>query len=405
MSNALLFAACQDDSWKSSASAFETPNWNYLLRAADRQGVAPLLHDWLRRHPQVAVPPDAAEQLHNIYWTSHFRNRLMLEELQRLVEAALHEGIDVMPMKGALLAVEYYSRPALRPMSDLDLLVRAADLERMDALLERLAYVPLESTPSYGGDEQLDRASRDRVWARNRGGVEVLVEYRAVALQATVGRLGDLDATLASAIRTHTDLLWARAARAADAPTARRQPSREDLLLHVAGHLGAHHSEFRLIWLHDLRQIVSRPGAAIDWDYVAAQAATLRIAGSVWAALKAAAQWMAAPIPAGALDRLHDVTDGSGARLQRWERRRLDRHVSALGDADLTVSAYAVWPPLAALGRMRGWGPRLRTLRWAVFPSGAYLRHRGARPGVLGHIGTAARRWLLAVTRLSTDRR
>jgi hypothetical protein len=291
-------------------------------------------------------------------------------------------------------------------MSDLDLLVRQADLERLDALLERLAYVPLESTPSYGSDEGLDRASRDRIWARNRDGVEVLVEYRAVALQATVGRLGDLDATLTSAIRTHTDVMWARAIRAADTPTGRWQPSREDLLLHVAGHLGAHHSDFRLIWLHDLRRIVSQPGAAIDWDYVAAQAGTLRIAASVRAALKAAARWIGAPIPAHVPDRFHDLADSSsGSRLQRWERRQLDRHVAALGDADLTVSAYAVWPPMAALGRMRGWGPRLRTLRWAVFPSGAYLRHRGARPGVLGHIATAARRWLLAVTRLSTDRR
>ena len=404
MRNDLLIAAC-GGSWDSSAPGVQSSDWSYLCAAAERQGVAPVLHDWLQHHPEIPVPTDVSIQLQNLYWAQHFRNRVMLQELDKLTAAALRAGIECIPLKGATLAVDYYATPALRPMSDLDLLVHLQDLDRMEHLLRTLAYVAVEATPSYAAEAWLDRRSREHIWTKNRDGTEVLVEYRAAALQPTVGRVGDMDGTLALAVRTYTDAMWSRAVRGANTPTGRWQPSREDLLLHVAGHLGAQHSDFRLIWLHDLRRIVSRPGTAVDWEYVFAQAAALRIAASVWAALKAAAQWIAAPIPAGVLDRLHDVAASSGARLQKWERRRLDRHVAALGDADLTVSTTAVWPPLAALGRMQGWGPRLRTLRWAVFPSGEYLRHRGARPGVLGHITTAARRWLLAVTRLSTDRR
>ena len=404
MRNDLLLAAC-GGSWDSSAPGVQSSNWSYLCAAAERQGVAPVLHHWLQQHPEIPVPTDASIQLQNLYWAQHFRNRVMLQELDTLTDAASRAGIECIRLKGATLAVDYYATPALRPMSDLDLLVHLQDLDRMAHVLRTLAYVAVEATPSYAADAWLDRGSREHIWTKNRDGMEVLVEYRATALQPTVGRVGDLDGTLAFAVRTYTDAMWARAVRGANTPSGRRQPSREDLLLHVAAHLGAQHSDFRLIWLHDLRRIVSQPGTAVDWDYVFAQAAALRIAAAVWAALKAAAHWIAAPIPAGVLDRLHDVAASSSARLQEWERRRLDRHVAALGDADLTVSAPAVWPPLAALGRMRGWGPRLRTLRWAVFPSGEYLRHRGARPGALGHITTAARRWLLAVTRLSTDRR
>jgi putative nucleotidyltransferase-like protein len=420
MRNDLLFAACRVsalavarsvDKAESDHSRGGDPtrvdvealrDWPYLRRAADRQGIAPLLHDWLGRHPAIDVPAETSAWLKDVYWTHHFRNRAFLAELDRLRQSAASRGLEFIPLKGAVLAADFYPAPALRPMSDLDLLVRAGDLPRMADLLTTSGYVARDSLPSYVSDPALEEQSREHVWAVKRDGIDVIVEYRAAALQTTIGRLGDFDATLASALRDCTEAMWSRATRASDGSL---RPSREDLLLHGAAHLAAQHSDFRLIWLHDLARIVIASADAIDWDYICARAASLRIAVPTWAALDAAARWIDAPIDAAALERLRTAPEpGSSRFLRRWEQTRLSEHVARLGDADLSRPGFALWPFGAAVGRMRGWKPRLAALRWALFPSRDYLaRHGEPSPGLFGYMKTWVRRAVMAVTRLSAS--
>jgi len=65
---------------------------------------------------------------------------IMHGELAAILAAAAADGISVMPLKGALLTTMPGTDPRRRPMSDLDLLVRPVDRERLGTLLERLNY-------------------------------------------------------------------------------------------------------------------------------------------------------------------------------------------------------------------------------------------------------------------------
>src|SRR6185436_15287113 len=71
------------------------------------------------------------------------RVSLLLQDLGEILQACEQEQIEVLPLKGSLLATIYYAEPGLRPMNDLDLLVRPADEQRMLALLARLRYQPI----------------------------------------------------------------------------------------------------------------------------------------------------------------------------------------------------------------------------------------------------------------------
>ena len=53
-----------------------------------------------------------------------------------------HEGIEVMPVKGALLQHWLYEDPADRPLTDIDLLVRASDFPAAHAVLADNGYRP-----------------------------------------------------------------------------------------------------------------------------------------------------------------------------------------------------------------------------------------------------------------------
>ncbi|MHB8645822.1 MAG: nucleotidyltransferase family protein, partial [Thermomicrobiales bacterium] len=101
--NAFLRAAARlapDLAALAPASALD---WPYLLRAADQQGITPLLHAALQ---SAGVPALAAvlAGLHAAYWQNHFRNRALMAELARILGAAATARVDAMPLKGAVLA-------------------------------------------------------------------------------------------------------------------------------------------------------------------------------------------------------------------------------------------------------------------------------------------------------------
>jgi len=400
--NALLFAACRVGPHANPIAPAGALDWEYVLQAADRQGVAPLLHDWLMRQRGFAAPEAWADRLYHAYWANHFRNRLLLSELARLAGAAARAGIVFMPLKGAILAVDYYSTPALRPMSDLDLLVRAKDLEGMGGQMRALGYREVDRPPSYVDDRWLDRASREHQWVMVRNGQSVLVEYRAEPMEPAVAQLADLDRHFTAALRGHAAAIWTRARPASDQASGLRM-SPEDLLLHVATHLAARHAEFRLIWLYDLALIVTRQAEAFDWEHVCENATRLRVAGPVRAALEAAARWIGAPIPVMVFAHLLDSPGRRAmALVQRWESRRLSEHVAGLATADLTADNPSVWRLGAAFARLHGLGPCLRGLRWAVLPSREFLavwHNQAAAAGGLGYAMTSARRYVSALTR------
>lgn len=67
--------------------------------------------------------------------------------------------------------------------------------------------------------------------------------------------------------------------------------------------------------------------------------------------------------------------------LQRAERAFFARRLRAIAGGDLTVASYAqIWLVAASFMRLRGWKPRLRALRWIIFPSRDYLAAWRNRP-------------------------
>jgi hypothetical protein len=67
----------------------------------------------------------------------------LLGELAEILAAFAGAGIEAIPLKGSHLATSYYREPGLRPMNDLDVLVRPADEPRALEALARLGYQPI----------------------------------------------------------------------------------------------------------------------------------------------------------------------------------------------------------------------------------------------------------------------
>jgi putative nucleotidyltransferase-like protein len=114
--------------------------WDDARWAIQVHGIGPLLHHTLAEPDAAALHPRLRGYLADQHRLSGERVALLLGELAELLRACRAAGIAVLPLKGALLATNYYPAPGLRPMNDLDLLARPEDEPRLLALLERLGY-------------------------------------------------------------------------------------------------------------------------------------------------------------------------------------------------------------------------------------------------------------------------
>ena len=90
-----------------------------------------------------SVPAAARQRLTDGLAASRARHLVMTRELTRVLRHWAAEGIDVIPLKGPVLAEAVYPDAALRPFRDLDLLVRPEDRRRADVALRGLGYEPL----------------------------------------------------------------------------------------------------------------------------------------------------------------------------------------------------------------------------------------------------------------------
>ncbi len=377
--NGLLLAAARADApTEAQREGLPALNWEYLLTAADRQGVTALLAQWFQTHAYALVlSTDEQQATQTRYWKNHFRNVVLLRELARVRAAAGAAGIALLPLKGAALAPTYYPSPSLRPMSDLDLLARVGDFGRVPAVLTALGYVQTPSTPAFVAERLRQPWQRELQFTDTRGSLAVLVEVRAEPLDPAPTPIAELDAPLAARLAAYAARLWERATPPLQGGDDAPRIAPEDLLLHVASHMVTRHADFRLIWLLDLAHLLRRT-PAFDWELLARETRNLGLAVPVATALEAATRWLDAPAAPAGLWRGSRHERRVFAPVARFadttERRVLTRRIEAIAQADLTAPQPApFWVAAAALTRMRGLAPRLRVLRWLLFPGGEYL--------------------------------
>lgn len=130
---------------------WDNTTWEEARWAIAVHGIAPLLYHRLHTTSSWAfIAPDMRQWLREQYNFNKERAHLLKNELVAILAAAQEAQIPVVPLKGsAALFTLYANTPALRPMADMDLLVRSADEARFTEILYGLGYLPDENTPRH----------------------------------------------------------------------------------------------------------------------------------------------------------------------------------------------------------------------------------------------------------------
>lgn len=343
---------------RTSEPARSKLQWNELVASAVRERVAAALAHVVRDDDN--VPTNARRELTRELYNTGACNLLLYRELARVLEANETNTETTAPivLKGGALASTLYDDIALRPMSDLDLLVRKPELPAWKDCLVRLGYEPVSPEMAKGLAEAV------HYHLAFRGGLDgdVVIElhWNLVA--------GDAD--------------W----RAPDVDWFWRQtelwPGIEDLgcpaalqltplasVLYLSAHAMLQHggARARLLWFYDIHLLVERSRNAIHWRDVIDKARDFRWDAAVARALERCHELFGTAVPETVVD-----------ELKRAATPEAEAHVH--GKANIEASrAELVWREFLCLDTTG----RLRLLLAIMFPAPAYVKWRYPSAGAM----------------------
>ncbi len=315
--------------------------WSEIVQTASRNRLSPLLFHVLDRADALGIL-DSGERtlLHTEYQQSKVTSFLALSTAREWGRRFAQEGIDAVWIKGVPLSVTVYPEPALRPMTDIDVLVAPQQAEAALHLIETAAG------------------------------------RRAASLAAGIDKHAVIDVGPANSVRM--ELHW----NLVDLP---HQPITEDTtwfvasrtplpgspdfyglapeahLLYLCAHAEIVHGEAdfllqRYLDLH--RLVISTP--ELDWGVVVGRAADFGWTYAVERALQIAQRFFGTPLPPSLLDDLRR------ARPAHENVARVTRRQEAVDAGERLLRR---WDGL-------DWAARLRLAAGSLFPSPAYMRRR-----------------------------
>lgn len=325
--------------------------WEKIAVVAIAVGLAPLLH-WQLVQSNVALPARARAKLAVLQKAHAKRNRGIADQLAELLAVCAQSGVEVVVLKGALLAPTVYADPSLRPMNDIDLLFRAEAIDQAEAVLQSLGY----SGKHKDADQGPGVVKHLSTYRRNGNEGATPNPYLSTTADRMVEPHRSLEEAWFGLKVDVTPGVWERSVPAVlhDQPALRL--STEDLLIHLSVHATFHviMGSAVFLQLYDIGQVINAWGQQIEWPELLHRTRQANAQPFVYAGFYWAKSLYRAPIPQRSLD-----------MLKRECSSDLVAYIHSLDAPGLFERTQQ--PPLVTLRQrlQRGLTDRKEAARWA----------------------------------------
>lgn len=210
------------------------------------------------------------------------RNIILLNSAKAFIRELKSKTIEFAVLKGLYLAFSVYPDAGLRPMADLDLLVRRSDLDKISEILISLGYVELSPAPQreYGCDATF--------YNRDKGYIDIhwdLCQYERF-----------------KKILNITDDFWQRTCEFSLDGTPARTLSIEDHILYISLHHALVHVFKEVNGIYDLFYLIQ--GKILDWENIIDKASDYGIRIPLYYSLLRASRITGLKLPDFVLPRL-----------------------------------------------------------------------------------------------------
>ena len=320
-------------------------DWDRFVSLAAQERLSARLFTIVR--DQGIVPPRSEKVLHEQYLSEVRRCLFLQHELGAALNILIDAGVETIILKGAALALDLYGDMAIRPMRDIDLLVRQDMMPLARETFLAAGYT--QGIEPFPGAALL--YENEVAFGKPGFGEGYLELHWSLFDSPYYQRVLPLD------------WFWqtARSTKIGNTPALTLAP--EPQLLHLCGHLALHHAhEAQLLWLSDVAELIRRYDSELDWELLLEQAQNCRLVLSVRQVLTRAFLLLAAPIPEELL-----------AKLTTLQPSPAEEQVFAWHTAAERSVAQRIYSDLA---HTPGWPKRIGYVLAKLFPSRSYMMPR-----------------------------
>ncbi len=240
-------------------------DWDRLFKIAVREGTAGLVYKTTKRLGGAytsGIP--CMEALARVYSSTVFNNTLIMEEFKRVLFTLESRHVPVIVLRGYALIYWIYKDPGLRPINDIDILIREKDLSLVKDVLSKAGFHSPARHPllSVKGkvliDIHLDILGSPRIQSRRFGFDETAARWweHCQSISSYVKDEGGV----ADKVSHHSVFVL--------------RPY--DFVITCAMHLMKHSFE-RLLWFVDIKEIIEHEGPCFNWDGLADRARCLEL--------------------------------------------------------------------------------------------------------------------------------
>ncbi len=335
-------------------------DWDRVIEQSAWHGVLPLLYQSAKvLGPGISISASILQELREKYLLSALENLRLYHQLSEVLRALQNDGIPVIALKGAHLAEVVYGNIALRPMSDIDLLVKKEDLPEVEEKMFGLGY-------GYG-----PFAYTNKSWIAERAGNFAYVPANKGVVVEVHWSIGPT-----SPFNIDTECLWERSRPITIVGIPVSVLSPEDLLLHLCLHT-AFRNAFVTGLLHfcDIVKAIQHYQDELDWEQLQRRISQWGVARPVYLTLSLARELLQAAVLDDLLDKIrpHDFD----RKMITWAREQILNYKS---------TSQAVSPKLIKLWGSKGLKDKANLLLEAllilknVFLSKEYIAYNYSVP-------------------------
>lgn len=284
------FPSSEIDREISSLVQNSTLDWDFILAESSYHEISNILYKRLKELGLLyGVPKEIVRFLRHSYFRTLFINTNLQEEYFRIFSIFRNKGIECLPLKGISFIQDIYEDIALRPMMDIDVIIKEQDVDRASSLLVKdLLYY---KSP----DEKKPQDSCHMVFIKSEK--KVLLELHV-----------DFDYLLEVPQRIVIPGVWGRMIESRSKSEKFKVLSPEDIIFSLAMHTRRTGKQFILKYICDIDRSVRKYGHRLDWSFIIDAARRFKTVSPCFALLKAARDIFSTPMPRNLLDKLYTGT-------------------------------------------------------------------------------------------------
>jgi len=265
---------------------------------ATNRRLFPALYSNLTKQKITGPLIDRFKEEYNRAWV---HNQFAFNSAAKIISCFQQAGIATILLKGSGLILTIYEDAGLRPMADIDVLVRRADASSSICLLESLGWIskykdPFALIPFENADEFTDHSNQKLdlhwrvLWEGNQKSTDE--DFWDASIPAQIGE-----------VETRT-------------------LSASDHLLHVCVHGAKWNDTSPIRWVIDAMKILTSESFEVDWIRVLRQSRERRLSLPMRDTLTYLVDTLAAPVPPAVLRELHN--EPTSMRERQFYKIRLE---------------------------------------------------------------------------------